>query len=232
MFIGTAKGYNSDIVYLSNKIIVNYFLTILKKTVARAYLLLKEKIMKKNFMNMQSLDIYLSSLSLEESRVIENEIRASEIKLMPLRSWDIYNDYYSRQLVIIRQQNSINTFKELAAKFEWTNDLDAIFKGKSFDALVVTNKKAKIEWVSEGFTEMTGYSSTYAINRTPHFLQGEETDPAALERIRYKLAKDEPFTEVLVNYKKDKSTYKCEINVIPLKTQNTTHYLALERKAG
>lgn len=30
VFIGTARGYNSEIVYLYNKIIVSYFLTILK----------------------------------------------------------------------------------------------------------------------------------------------------------------------------------------------------------
>lgn len=195
-------------------------------------LLLKEKIMKKNLMNMQSLDIYLSSLTMEEYREIEDDIRVSEIKLMPLRSWDIYNDYYSRQLAILRQQNSINSFKELAKKFEWKNDLDAVFKDRTFDALVLTNKEAKIEWVSEGFSEMTGYSSRFAVNKTPHFLQGKETDKAVLERIRQKLSREEPFTEVLINYKKDKTPYKCEISVIPLITENTTHYLALERQAG
>ena len=106
---------------------------------------------------MQSLDIYLSSLSMEEYREIEDDIRVSEIKLMPLRSWDIYNDYYARQLTFLRQQNTINSFKELAKKFEWKNDLDAVFKDRTFDALVLTNKEAKIEWVSEGFSEMTGY---------------------------------------------------------------------------
>ncbi|SKB49110.1 PAS domain S-box-containing protein [Salegentibacter holothuriorum] len=187
--------------------------------------------MKKNLMNMQSLDIYLSSLSMEEYREIENDIRISEIKLMPLRSWDIYNDYYAKQLAVIRQQHTIGIFKELAKKFEWQNDLDAVFKDKAFDALVLTNKEAKIEWVSEGFSEMTGYSSSFAVNKTPHFLQGEETDQAALERIRHKLSRDEPFTEVLVNYRKDRTTYNCEISVIPLINENTTHYLALERQA-
>ncbi|HKL35299.1 MAG TPA: PAS domain-containing protein [Salegentibacter sp.] len=188
--------------------------------------------MKKNLMNMQSLDIYLSSLSMAEYREIEDQINASDIKLMPLRSWDIYNDYYSRQLAILKQQNTIDSFKELAKKFEWNIDLDTVFKDKTFDALVLTNKEAKIEWVSEGFSEMTGYSSKFAINKTPHFLQGEETDKAVLDRIRHKLSRDEPFTEVLINYKKDRTAYKCEISVIPLFNDHTTHYLALERQAG
>jgi len=186
--------------------------------------------MKKNLMNMQCLDIYLSSLSVEEYKEIEDEIRVSDIKLMPLHSWDIYNDHYARQLSLLKQQHAINSFKELAKKFEWKNDFDAVFENKTFDALVLTNQEAKIQWVSEGFTEMTGYSSSYALNKTPRFLQGKETDRAVLNRIKRKLSRDEPFTEVLVNYKKDQTSYKCEISIIPLINERTTHYLALERQ--
>ncbi|MBZ9629473.1 PAS domain-containing protein [Salegentibacter sp. LM13S] len=187
--------------------------------------------MKKNLMNMQCLDIYLSSLSMEEYREIEDELTVSDIKLMPLRSWDIYNQHYAQQLLNLKQQNAINSFKELAKRFKWKNDLELVFKNKSFDALVLTNMNAKIEWVSEGFTEMTGYSSSYALNKTPRFLQGKKTDRAVLNRIKRKLSKDEPFTEVLVNYKKDQTPYKCEISIIPLINDRTTHYLALERQA-
>jgi len=194
--------------------------------------MIKRIIMKKNLMNMQSLDIYLSSLSMEEFKEIEDEITVSDLKLMPLRSWDIYNDFYARQLSSIKQNNAIDSFKKIAQKFNWNNDLDAVFKDKTFDALVLTNKEAKIQWVSEGFSDMTGYSSRFVLDKTPHFLQGKETDKAVLNRIRHKLSREEPFTEVLVNYKKDQTPYKCEISVIPLVTENTTHYLALERQAG
>jgi PAS domain S-box-containing protein len=188
--------------------------------------------MKKNLMNMQCLDIYLSSLSMEEYKEIEHEITVSDIKLMPLHSWDIYNDHYARQLLSLKQLNAINSFKKLAKKFAWKNDLDAVFKDKTFDALVLTNQETKIHWVSEGFTEMTGYSSRFAVNKTPHFLQGKETDRAVLNRIKQKISRDETFTEVLVNYKKDQTPYKCEISIIPLINDRTTHYLALERQAG
>ncbi|PKD21458.1 diguanylate cyclase [Salegentibacter salinarum] len=187
--------------------------------------------MKKNLMNMQCLDIYLSSLSQEEYEEIEDEITVSDIKLMPLRSWDIYNEHFANQILSLKQQKAINSFKELARKFDWKNNWNEIFKDKTFDALVLTNQEVKIQWVSEGFTDMTGYSSRFAINKTPHFLQGKDTDRVVLNRIKHKLSRDEPFTEVLVNYKKDKTPYKCEISVIPLINERTTHYLALERQA-
>jgi len=188
--------------------------------------------MKKNLMNMQSLDIYLSSLTNEEYKEVKDELGVSNIKLMPLRSWDIYNDFFARELSAIKQNKAIDSFKEIAQKFNWNKDLDAIFKDKNFDALVLTNRETKIQWVSDGFSEMTGYSSRFAINKTPHFLQGEDTDRDILQRIRQKISREEPFTEVLINYKKDKTPYKCEISVIPLHNGSTTHYLALERQAG
>jgi PAS domain S-box-containing protein len=182
-------------------------------------------------MNMQCLDIYLSSLSQEEYEEIEDEITVSDIKVMPLRSWDIYNEHFAEQLLNLKQEKAIKSFKKLAKKFDWKNNWKEVFQNKSFDALVLTNQEAKIQWVSEGFTDMTGYSSKFAINKTPHFLQGKETDRAVLNRIKHKLSRDEPFTEVLVNYKKDKTPYKCEISVIPLINDRITHYLALERQA-
>lgn len=191
----------------------------------------KKKTMKKNLMNMQCLDIYLSSLSQEEYEEIEDEITVSDIKVMPLRSWDIYNEHFAEQLLNLKQGKAIKSFKKLAKKFDWKNNWKEVFQNKSFDALVLTNQEAKIQWVSEGFTDMTGYSSKFAINKTPHFLQGKETDRAVLNRIKHKLSRDEPFTEVLVNYKKDKTPYKCEISVIPLINDRITHYLALERQA-
>jgi hypothetical protein len=40
----------------------------------------------------------------------------------------------------------------------------------------------------------------------------------------------EPFTEVITNYRKDKTPYKCEVKIIPLYKEKVTHFLAIERK--
>lgn len=181
-------------------------------------------------MQMMSLDIYLSSLSNEEYRKVKKQIPESSIKTMPLQSWDIYSQHFRRLLSGQRRQNTINTFKEIAQKFQWENKIDELFENRDFEALVLTDLKNEIQWVSEGFTEMTGYSKQFALNKTPKFLQGKDTDAAVIERIRYKLSRDLAFKEVLVNYKKDRTPYRCEISVVPLLKDKTTHYLALERQ--
>ena len=117
----------------------------------------------------------------------------------------------------------------MSKKYNWTNDFDTIFNNNTFEALVVTDVSRKILWVNSGFTKMTGYSKTFAINKTPSFLQGRKTSDATRNRIRQKLQKNNPFKEIIVNHKKDKSTYKCEVSIFPLKSDKTTHFLALEK---
>ena len=77
---------------------------------------------------------------------------------------------------------------------------------------------------------MTGYSKKFAINKTPNFLQGENTLKTTKKRIRTKLELLKPFTEVITNYRKDKTPYKCEVKIIPLYKEKVTHFLAIERK--
>ena len=50
------------------------------------------------------------------------------------------------------------------------------------------------------------------------------------KRIRTKLELLKPFTEVIVNYRKDNTPYKCEVKIIPLYKEKVTHFLAIEKK--
>ena len=105
-----------------------------------------------------------------------------------------------------------------------------IFSEHDFEAIVITNRHQKIQWVNNGFTKMTGYSKKYAINKRPTFLQGKLTSDKTREVIRKHIHANKPFKEIIVNYRKDKTPYKCEISVFPLYNEKTTHFVALERE--
>lgn len=80
---------------------------------------------------------------------------------------------------------------------------------------------------------MTGYEKEFALNKTPRFLQGEKTKESTRKRIKEKLLKGKPFKDVIINYRKDKTSYKCELHIIPLHNNETTkitHFLALEKE--
>ena len=129
-------------------------------------------------------------------------------------------------------KNRINDDVKLILQIEHidaVNNIDEIFKDHTFETIVLTSKQQEIIWVNDGFKKMTGYSKNFAINKTPSFLQGAETCEKTKQRIRKKLQSNKPFTDLVINYKKDQTTYECEITVFPLHNKDTTHYIALEK---
>ncbi|MFD2567511.1 PAS domain-containing protein [Pseudotenacibaculum haliotis] len=186
--------------------------------------------MKNSLSKMACLDLYLSKLSKEEYDAINLEEEDYKEKIMPLISWDVFEESKLKRLEAIERKTDIDIIKSFAKEHKWKNDLDLIFSKHDFDAIVITNRYQKIQWVNNGFTKMTGYSKKYAINKHPSFLQGKLTSDKTKESIRKHINANKPFKEVIINYKKDKTPYKCEISVFPLYNNKTTHFVALERE--
>ena len=186
--------------------------------------------MKDNLAGMLCLDLYFSNRSLKKNIAMPHEISPSTSSLIPLLSWDIFSLNYAESLQKIKSITDIQTVKAFARQKKWKNSIDAIFENQDFEAIILTDVNQKIIWVNDGFTQMTGFSKTHALNKTPRFLQGAKTSSKTSESIRNKLKGLEPFTEVIINYKKDNSTYKCEVRIIPLYNTNVTHFLAIEKQ--
>lgn len=60
-----------------------------------------------------------------------------------------------------------------------------------------------IIYANEGFERITGYSISEVTGRNCKFLQGEGTDPAAIEEIRRGLRENRELTVEILNYRKD-----------------------------
>jgi len=185
--------------------------------------------MKNSLSNMKCLDLFISTQNEDEYKNIKHLVTPTETIKLPIISFDFYANKFSGVLNNLNKQNDINKIKEFATKYGWNNNIDKIFKDTTFETIVLTSKQQEIIWVNDGFKKMTGYCKNYALNKTPSFLQGAETCEKTKKRIREKLLANKPFKDIVINYKKDNTIYKCEITVFPLIKKETTHYIALEK---
>jgi PAS domain S-box-containing protein len=71
-------------------------------------------------------------------------------------------------------------------------------------------------YVSESFEAQTGYSAEEAVGRNCRFLQGEDTDPHAVEAIRQALRARTTFTIDILNYRKDGTPFMNRLRIRPI----------------
>lgn len=85
-------------------------------------------------------------------------------------------------------------------------------------------------FVNDGFIRLTGYSKEDVIGKNCRFLQGNETDSAAVEELRRAIKNGEQTTVELLNYKKDGTPFWNRLSITPLKDKNglTTHYVGVQ----
>jgi PAS domain S-box-containing protein len=85
------------------------------------------------------------------------------------------------------------------------------------EALVVADAEGRVQRVNAAFTALCGYTQEELQGRKPgHVLQGPETDPGAVQRIRESLEARRACRETLVNYHKDGSTYRVLVAITPI----------------
>ncbi|MFN4762361.1 PAS domain-containing protein [Gillisia sp. Q332] len=187
---------------------------------------------KDNLSNMACLDLYLSSLSNEEYRTIKHKIHPNE-QVSPLLSMDIFSSSHFQSLEKGRKKMDLASLLIHDTAKEWKFDHELILN-KDYDALVLTDANQTIKWVNKGFSKMTGYPANYALGKQPKFLQGAGTKPETRISIREKLELSDVFSEIVVNYRKNKEKYICEITIIPLLNSRSslTHFLAIEKEVA
>ena len=91
---------------------------------------------------------------------------------------------------------------------------------RTANAVIITDRRGRVEWVNEGFTRITGYTIDEIVGRKPgELLQGPLTDAAELRRVREALAKGESVTAELVNYHKCGQSYLIRMEIEPLRDE-------------
>jgi PAS domain S-box-containing protein len=72
-------------------------------------------------------------------------------------------------------------------------------------------------YVNDRFVEMTGYDRDDAVGVNCRFLQGENTDPEPVDRLREAIDAEEPASVELLNYRKDGTPFWNRVSVAPIR---------------
>lgn len=91
-----------------------------------------------------------------------------------------------------------------------------------------------IVYASQGFLTLTGYCLDEVLGRNCRFLQGPHTNPKSVDKIRQGIEKGEDTTVVLLNYRKDGSTFWNQFFIAALRDGdgNVVNYLGVQCKVS
>jgi sigma-B regulation protein RsbU (phosphoserine phosphatase) len=87
-----------------------------------------------------------------------------------------------------------------------------------------------IIYANEGFERITGYSISDVVGRNCRFLQGEDTDPEAIDEIRRGLREHRELTVEILNYRKDGTPFWNRLSIDPVRdsTGRVTNYIGIQ----
>jgi methyl-accepting chemotaxis protein len=88
---------------------------------------------------------------------------------------------------------------------------------ESDTSVVITDAKGRIEYANQGFCALTGFALEEVMGRKPgSFLQGPQTDPATVLRIREQLGFGGGFRGEILNYTKSGEPYWINLSISPV----------------
>ncbi|GAA4310480.1 PAS domain S-box protein [Nibribacter koreensis] len=174
----------------------------------------------------------------------EDTLGRSILDVFPEEAEDIFKKQYKRMLSTGKSV-SFETFlkrkrKWLSVKFfpfegglsvyllditqriRYQNELSmlSLVASKITNGVVIMNAQCHIEWVNDGFTNINGYTLQEVLGKRPDdFFHGPNTDPEARKRIFAGYKSGEPFTEEIINYKKNGEEFWVSLNITPVKNE-------------
>ena len=85
-------------------------------------------------------------------------------------------------------------------------------------------------YINEAYEELTGYGADLALGRNCRFLQGPDTDEAAVAEMRDAIENREPVDVEVVNYREDGTPYWNHVTIAPLfdEDDNLTHFVGFQ----
>ena len=119
-------------------------------------------------------------------------------------------------------------------RFNLRNEILLQLVESAQDGIVVAEKEGEdtiLVYVNPAFERLTGYSADEILYQDCRFLQGEDTNPSAVQAIRQAIHDESPVRTILKNYRKDGSLFWNELSVTPFydEVDQITYYIGIQK---
>lgn len=119
-------------------------------------------------------------------------------------------------------------------KFNLRSELLLQLVENAQDGIVLAEKEGDdtiLVYVNPAFEKLTGYSSEDILYQDCRFLQGDDTDQAAVDTIRDAINSTRPVRTILKNYRKDGTPFWNELSVTPFydELDKITYYIGIQK---
>ena len=99
---------------------------------------------------------------------------------------------------------------------------------QSADAVMITDREGKIEYVNPAFEKLTGYSHEEVTGKTPRILKSGQQDSGTFRELWETIVSGNVYRNILLNQKKNGDLYYLEQNISPVRDAqgNITHFIS------
>lgn len=126
-----------------------------------------------------------------------------------------------------RPPESLDGSDELA----WLRLLGQALDSTTNGIVLVSNTPGRpILYCNDAFERLTGYARAEILGRNCRFLQGDDTDPEAVRRMRAAFEAGEAIDLVIRNYRRDGTAFWNALNIGPLRSRDgvVTHFVGIQ----
>ncbi len=157
---------------------------------------------------------------------------ALDIKSLPLNSWDLYAPFFDK---VCQTNKDIFLLKNLSLSNKWSyaEKFEEELLQKEH-VILVTDPQLRIVHATRNILNMNGYKPEEILGKKPKMFQGANTCKETSRNIGIAVKNRQSFEAVIVNYRKDGSTYKCWIKGDPVlnKSGEVVNFIAYEKEVA
>jgi PAS domain S-box-containing protein len=155
-----------------------------------------------------------------------------DIKSLPLTSWDLFATFFDKTCQTSKDIFQIQNLAKIN-KWSYVGDFDETLLKKEH-VVVVTDPQLTIVHASQNIKNMNGYSPEEILGKKPKMFQGAGTCEETTRSIGIAVKKKQSFEAIILNYRKDGSSYKCWIKGEPIfnKSGEVVNFIAYEKEVA